>query len=89
MPDNGPLPPPGLLPSGPLPPDEYRGISLNAISWFGAAITTIFALLRLYSRRFLTHGTFSLDSSSPLRSSILAVPHTVSVEGAPVRGLWC
>jgi hypothetical protein len=48
-----PVPPP-IPPSGPLPPNESRGYIINIVCWTGAAITTIFVLLRLGSRKFLT-----------------------------------
>jgi hypothetical protein len=48
-----PVPPP-VPPSGPLPPNESRGYIINIVCWTGAAITTIFVLLRLWSRKFLT-----------------------------------
>ncbi|CAI6340702.1 unnamed protein product [Periconia digitata] len=38
-----------------LPPDENRGPTLNIVCWLGVAISTTFALLRLYSRKYVTH----------------------------------
>ncbi|CAI6334213.1 unnamed protein product [Periconia digitata] len=47
-----PGPPP--LPPGPLPPDVSRGPAINIVGWVGASICTVFVLLRLYSRHFIT-----------------------------------
>ncbi|KAF2676553.1 hypothetical protein K458DRAFT_379793 [Lentithecium fluviatile CBS 122367] len=44
------LPPP--LPQ--LPPNENRGPTINIVTWICTSISTIFILLRLYSRYFIT-----------------------------------
>lgn len=49
-----PGPPP--LPPGPLPPDVSRGHIINIVGWTGTAICTIFVLLRVYSRHYITRS---------------------------------
>lgn len=42
------------LPQGPMPPDVSRGGILNIVGWTGTGLCTIFVVLRIYSRRFIT-----------------------------------
>lgn len=53
-PPGGPPGAPPGAPLGPLPPNESRGHIINIVGWVGAAICTIFVLLRLYSRHYIT-----------------------------------
>jgi hypothetical protein len=39
-----------------LPPDESRGGIINIVTWVGTAISTIFVVLRIYVRVWVTHS---------------------------------
>lgn len=66
---------PRSVPSGQLPPDESRGYILNIVCWIGVSISTIFVILRLYSRKFLTH-TLDWSDSLIIVAQILQIAST-------------